>query len=902
MAKYKFISDEQDFKHLTDKERYKNLYEEVGTVEANKTIKWRKEWMKYFSPKPNSTILELGSHNGPNLLKYSREGFQIDGVELSQTLINTFKKNCIKESEAIQKRINLYNSWIEDFKIDKRYDYVLVTEVLEHVIDPIKILEVAQMHLKKNGIIYISSPTKHWGNNTHVRGVPKEDLMNWLVKSNLFPIEIWEEDGRTFCYARQKTKTKIIGLLRVRNEEQIILDTLKHMERFCNGGIFVYDDCSEDNTAEICENFQAVKKVIRGTVWDKNRAKAEFENRAAILKEAKKFTSNDDWFVYLDADERIEYDWSKLYEYPKDVIAIRMKLFDFYITPEDVNKLYTEREKLGPEYRKIIMAFRNLPTLEYKYLDQREVTLGVEGKIIDEGYVKHYGKAISVEEWEKTCDYYSKHFPMYSEKWEKRKGKAIHLKYSDFGNELITWEEKDLMGIDLLKLEKSRVLSKSKHEKKLKVLITNHHLLDFTGSEVYTLTLAEYLKKKNCEVYVYSKYVDSIKTFLDKIGVPVVEHLEVLRNMEFDIAHVHHNINAIEVRYMFPNLPIVYLSHGVLPFLEQPPVVKLNISRFLALSEEIKENLIRKNVDESKIILFPNIINSKVFKEKTPIHKSLRNVLVVSNKIDSNTENIIKEACSISNVSLKFVGKRFQFVNPIEMPDLINWADIVITLGRGAIEAMMCGRIPIVLDYLGGDGMVTPENFKNIAKFNFSGRKYKKGFTVETLVSEFNKYNSDYGEVFKNLAVNRYSAEIHIDELICLYREVINEKLNLLTDEENNRISFIFNTIVETRYYTEDIIKRKNGKKKNQQDIKEKLKQSEDFIERNMLEKAQIILNEILFDNPENVDALNNLAVVRILKSDFQESEKILKRILNIEPRNEIAKGNMDYLKHCLTV
>ncbi len=60
------------------------------------------------------------------------------------------------------------------------------------------ILNVAQMHLKKNGIIYITSPSIHWGNNTNVRGVPKEDLMNWLVKSNLSPIEIWEENDRTF--------------------------------------------------------------------------------------------------------------------------------------------------------------------------------------------------------------------------------------------------------------------------------------------------------------------------------------------------------------------------------------------------------------------------------------------------------------------------------------------------------------------------------------------------------------------------------------------------------------------------------------------------------------------------------------------------------------------------------
>ncbi|MBK7632429.1 MAG: hypothetical protein IPJ23_17345 [Ignavibacteriales bacterium] len=118
-----------------------------------------------------------------------------------------------------------------------------------------------------------------------------------------------------------------------------------------------------------------------------------------------------------------------------------MKLFDFYITSEDIDKKYFERKWLGPEFREIIIAFKNSNELCYKHADQREVSLG-KGTIENLGYVRHYGKAISVEEWEKTCDYYGKHFPQYSEKWEKRKGKAVHNGVSDFGNKLISWKEK----------------------------------------------------------------------------------------------------------------------------------------------------------------------------------------------------------------------------------------------------------------------------------------------------------------------------------------------------------------------------------------------------------------------------------------------------------------------------
>ena len=77
---YEYISNSQDYRHLQDRDRYKALYDEVGTVEANRVIQWREEWMKHFKPGPGATILELGAHNGPNLLHYARRGHAMCGV------------------------------------------------------------------------------------------------------------------------------------------------------------------------------------------------------------------------------------------------------------------------------------------------------------------------------------------------------------------------------------------------------------------------------------------------------------------------------------------------------------------------------------------------------------------------------------------------------------------------------------------------------------------------------------------------------------------------------------------------------------------------------------------------------------------------------------------------------
>lgn len=230
----------------------------------------------------------------------------------------------------------------------------------------------------------------------------------------------------------------ITGITRIRNEESIISNTLDHVAKFVNN-VIVYDDCSTDNTVEICENHPIVKYVIKGEKWESNpieRNKAEGVLRHKVYALAKHYGA--EWVYYFDADEYVEMnqiiDWKFSCYY--------FRLFDFYITPTDVNVNYLDREWMGPEYRDIPMLFRtDLPIL----FTQR-IPRGLPKEKGFGGYVKHYGKAISVKHWEETCDYYINYRwkgvnPYLQERWLKRKGKAIHIK-SDFGNTLINWEDR----------------------------------------------------------------------------------------------------------------------------------------------------------------------------------------------------------------------------------------------------------------------------------------------------------------------------------------------------------------------------------------------------------------------------------------------------------------------------
>jgi glycosyltransferase involved in cell wall biosynthesis len=227
----------------------------------------------------------------------------------------------------------------------------------------------------------------------------------------------------------------LYGITKIRNEELIIKDTLDNWSQWVDE-FYIVDEMSEDQTVEICKAHPKVKEVFIKSYFDEDRERAEWVNRQLALKMAQKNATQDDWFVYFDADERL-YDFDGVLE--GDVIAC--KLFDIYITPEDIDKPYYEREWIGPEYRLIPFFFKNSQYLSYSIPDQRNVTTAPDAKIIIKGSIKHYGKGISVKHWENTCDYYMQ-WPKYREKWEARRGKAIHTK-SDFNNKLIRWEARN---------------------------------------------------------------------------------------------------------------------------------------------------------------------------------------------------------------------------------------------------------------------------------------------------------------------------------------------------------------------------------------------------------------------------------------------------------------------------
>lgn len=228
-----------------------------------------------------------------------------------------------------------------------------------------------------------------------------------------------------------------IAISRVRNESKIIKNTLDHVSKYFDK-IIIYDDCSTDNTVEICKKHPKVETVICNTKWAEiAKERSKYEGIGRQIPYLAALSYNPDWIYNFDADEYIQFENIEWDNPEKETYYFR--LFDYYITENDKNDHYLTRKYIGPEYRDIIMLFRPNKNVKFKC----RVPSNVNKPFNFGGYVKHYGKAISIEEFNETCEYYSTIHPdgqKQANKWKNRIGKAIHTK-SDFNRDLITWDQ-----------------------------------------------------------------------------------------------------------------------------------------------------------------------------------------------------------------------------------------------------------------------------------------------------------------------------------------------------------------------------------------------------------------------------------------------------------------------------
>lgn len=295
-------------------------------------------------------------------------------------------------------------------------------------------------------------------------------------------------------------------------------------------------------------------------------------------------------------------------------------------------------------------------------------------------------------------------------------------------------------------------------EKKLKILLMTPWMEYFLGAELHFYTMAKELLWRGHDVSMFTYLKGPMWKVLKGSGVTLLEEEP---EDKYDLVIMNGNPcigNAPESAYK------IMIVNGIIPSVEYPSP---RVDRYVSVSEEIENTLWRKGYDS---VIIRNGINCERFYSTKPIHKRLKNVLIISNKQSAQNPifKIINEACKELNLRLSILGLQFGTAQ-WNVEEFINQNDLVISLGRGALEAMACERNVLVCDYQGLDGTIDDKSYFELRKHNFSGRRYRGPISKETIINEFKKYDLDQGKKNRKLILQHHNIKKTVQNYLDLY-------------------------------------------------------------------------------------------------------------------------------------
>jgi len=290
----------------------------------------------------------------------------------------------------------------------------------------------------------------------------------------------------------------------------------------------------------------------------------------------------------------------------------------------------------------------------------------------------------------------------------------------------------------------------------MKILVGCNTMKGVGGTETFTYALIQELIKNQHDVdyYTLSKGLTSDK--LEEEGVKFMTSL----NYDLIIASQYRVIDSLTKSNITG--PLIQICHGVKTSGELP---NNKATAHISISQEV-HSLLQSKGFESEIIL--NGIDCSRFK---PTKKPRKNLKVIASfaQTEEAHQMVVQAAEEIGNIEVLRLNKYKDKIWDTER--FINKSDLVISLARGAFEAMACGRPVVIFDKrnyqeMMGDGYLHPDKFSDLVKNNCTGRYSNLDMSVEDVKNAILEYNHEDGAQLREIALQELNVEIQASKIL----------------------------------------------------------------------------------------------------------------------------------------
>lgn len=306
----------------------------------------------------------------------------------------------------------------------------------------------------------------------------------------------------------------------------------------------------------------------------------------------------------------------------------------------------------------------------------------------------------------------------------------------------------------------------------MKILLTNTYLASWTGSELYVRDVARGLRARGHTALMFSPVVGRLGEEMRREGFVVVDDLGLLPEPP-DLIHGQHHVETVAALAYFPATPAVFFCHGITPWEETPPRHP-RIRRYVAVGEAGAEHLVlRAGVAESAVTRIANFVDTERFRVRGPLPPRPRRALVFSNYADeTNYLPAVRAACGQAGITMEVIGLRSG--RPTMTPeDELGSHDVILAIGRSALEGLAVGAAVIPCNTEGVGDMVTPDNFDQLRRWNIGRSVLTRPATADAIAAELRRYDPASAARVRDRVRREASLALAMDGILAVYEQAI---------------------------------------------------------------------------------------------------------------------------------
>ena len=150
------------------------------------------------------TVLDIGCGAGTISLYIASKGYNVLGIDISQTAIDACRES--------KQQLGLKKVFFETYDFPSNYpkgkfDFIICSEVIEHINDDDKAFEIMSSKLKRGGILILTTPSKNAPlfrmgllntferNVGHVRRYNLKEMLKKVKKYEFTVVEVGQTEG-----------------------------------------------------------------------------------------------------------------------------------------------------------------------------------------------------------------------------------------------------------------------------------------------------------------------------------------------------------------------------------------------------------------------------------------------------------------------------------------------------------------------------------------------------------------------------------------------------------------------------------------------------------------------------------------------------------------------------------